>query len=230
MGNLAEERMLEVGSDRSAGRAREDYVKAIYQLGEEGIVRAADVARHLGVTPVAVSKARRILERELLVEKGGAGPDGLHLTKQGRDLALAMVRRHRLLETFLYTALNIPLHRIHAEAERIEHVFSDDLAERLAKLMGRPEFDPHGHPVPYGSQPRPARPARLTRFGPGTAIRVVSLDDRDEEAVKALAAAGVLPGLRAVVHATGAASVHLKWKDKIARLSRVHAEMVRVSV
>ena len=61
-----------------------------------------------------------------------------------------MVRRHRLLETFLHRSLRMPLERLHAEAERIEHVISDDVALRIAKMLGHPKADPHGHPIPYG--------------------------------------------------------------------------------
>ncbi len=130
-------------------RAREDYVKAIYQIGGGTPVRAAAVARYLDVSRVSVSKAKRLLESDGLIEPARAPSDPLALTRRGKALAIAMVRRHRLLETFLHRSLHVPLERVHAEAERIEHVISDDVALRIADLLGRPASDPHGHPIPY---------------------------------------------------------------------------------
>src|SRR6516164_3108075 len=116
MANKAGPDLLTVGSDRSAARAREDYVKAIYQLGAGEPVRAAALARYLKVSRVSVSKAKRQLEAEgLLAAQSPLQP--LRLSKRGSKLAVAMVRRHRLLETFLHRALGVPLERVHAEAE-----------------------------------------------------------------------------------------------------------------
>jgi Mn-dependent DtxR family transcriptional regulator len=147
--------VLEVGSDRSPARAREDYVKVIYQLGDVEPVKAADVARYLGVSPVSVSKAKRVLERDGYLEKS-TPTDRLRLTRRGRKLAVSMVRRHRLLETFLHRSLDIPLELVHAEAERIEHTISEDIALRLAQLLGHPARDPH---------------VKLARFRGGLGIR-----------------------------------------------------------
>jgi len=148
MGNRTTADLLTVGSDRSPSRAREDYVKAIYQLGGGAPVRAAAVARYLNVSRVSVSKAKRLLEGDGLLEPEPAPAKPLRLSHKGRVLAVAMVRRHRLLETFLHRSLNVPLERVHSEAERIEHVISDDLASRIAAFLGRPSNDPHGHPIP----------------------------------------------------------------------------------
>jgi len=190
MANKAGPDLLTVGSDRSASRAREDYVKAIYQLGAGEPVRAAALARYLRVSRVSVSKAKRQLEAEgLLEERSPLQP--LRLSRRGSRLAVAMVRRHRLLETFLHRALHVPLERLHAEAERIEHVISDDIALRIATLLGRPRYDPHGHPIPYGESEPPVKPlATLAGLTAGMRARVVSLDDHDEEAVARLVAAG----------------------------------------
>src|SRR5580700_11934897 len=194
MGNKATD-LLTVGSDRSPSRAREDYVKAIYQLGGGAPVRAAAVARYLNVSRVSVSKAKRLLEGDGLLEPEPAPAKPLRLSGKGRALAVAMVRRHRLLETFLHRSLDVPLERVHAEAERIEHVISDDVALRIASLLGHPKRDPHGHPIPYGERGGRGKPLpTLATLAAGTRARVVSLDDRDDEAVAALAAAGVLPG------------------------------------
>ena len=221
--------MLEVGSDRSATRAREDYVKAIYQLGAAGPVRAADVARHLGVTPVSVSKAKRSLERDGLLMPSGKPTDHLTLSPRGSELAVGMIRRHRLLETFLYRDLDVPIDLVHAEAERIEHAISDDIARRLAKHMGFPACDPHGHEIPYGAQDAPR--AQLPSLAAMTApcdIRVASLDDRNAGALRELAAAGVLPGLEARLLAIEDGAPTLAFDGRSIRLNATLAGLVRV--
>lgn len=221
--------LLEAGSDRSAARARQDYVKAIYQLGETGPVRAVDVARHLGVSAVSVSKAKAQLERDGFLERDETARNHLRLSAHGRALAISVLRCHRLVETFLHRSLGVPLERIHAEAERIEHVISEDIAERLAVLLGNPTQDPHGHPIPTPANELPAiRSRRLASVAAGVDIRVISLDDRDAGVVRFLASVGVLPGLQASVVAVDAEHVHLRWAMHDAALSLTTAEAVRV--
>src|SRR5579863_7131651 len=107
-------------------RAREDYVKAVYQLGAGDPVAAADLARYLGISRAAVTKFRRVLERAGLLKTASGRTDRLTLTVRGRKLAAGMIRRHRLVETFLHRSLGYPLDELHAQAEAIEHVISDD--------------------------------------------------------------------------------------------------------
>ncbi|HEY6485512.1 MAG TPA: metal-dependent transcriptional regulator [Candidatus Cybelea sp.] len=230
MANKGTVDLLTVGSDRSPLRAREDYVKAIYQIGGGAPVRAAAVARYLQVSRVSVSKAKRVLEGDGLIEPARAPSDPLALTRRGRALAIAMVRRHRLLETFLHRSLHVPLERVHAEAERIEHVISDDVALRIADLLGRPASDPHGHPIPYEDAYATRDPLpTLAALGAGARARVVSLDDRDEEGVKTLAAAGLLPGTAVRVVAADVNRLRLRCGKRTIALQRRHAEMVRIA-
>jgi DtxR family Mn-dependent transcriptional regulator len=141
-----------------------------------------------------------------------------------------MVRRHRLLETFLHRSLRVPLERVHAEAERIEHVISDDVALRIADLLGRPASDPHGHPIPYEDAYATRDPLpTLAALAAGGRARVVSLDDRDEEGVKTLAAAGLLPGTAVRVVAADAKRLRLRCGKRTIALQRRHAEMVRIA-
>jgi DtxR family Mn-dependent transcriptional regulator len=229
MANKRSGELLAVGSDRSPARAREDYVKAIYQLGSEGPVRAAALARYLKVSRVSVSKAKRLLEAEGLLERERAPSQPLRLSNRGQKLAVAIVRRHRLLETFLHRTLHMPLERVHAEAERIEHVISDDVALRIAALLGRPSLDPHGHAIPYGDGvPRRKALPTLATLPAGSEARVVSLDDRDEKAVAALAAAGVLPGSKLRVERTDRARVFVRHGRRVLALLRSHAAKVRI--
>jgi DtxR family Mn-dependent transcriptional regulator len=230
MANKAMSDLLSVGSDRSPARAREDYVKAIYQLGASEPVRAAALARYLAVSRVSVSKAKRQLEAEGLLERQPTPSHPLRLSKRGCKLAVAMVRRHRLLETFLHHSLRVPLERIHAEAERIEHVISDDVALRIAALLGRPQRDPHGHPIPYGETVPPAKPLpTLAGLTLGTRACVVSLDDRDDDAVAALAACGILPGSRLRVESSERGRVVVRCGKRKVSLLRRYAARVRVA-
>jgi DtxR family Mn-dependent transcriptional regulator len=221
--------LLSVGTDRSPARAREDYVKAIYQLGRYGPVRAAALARYLHVSRVSVSKAKRQLEADGLLELESQPLLPLRLSRRGRKLAVAMVRRHRLLETFFHRALRVPLERVHAEAERIEHVISDDVALRIADLLGRPQSDPHGHPIPYDDDPDTGKPLpTLAQLRAGDRARVVSLDDRDDAAVALLAKSGLLPGVRIVVERTDASHVVVRRGKRVLTLRHPHAAMVRI--
>jgi DtxR family transcriptional regulator, Mn-dependent transcriptional regulator len=230
MANKLAPLVLTVGSDRSASRAREDYVKAIYQLGDAGPVKAASLARYLGVSRVSVSKAKRLLEREGLLEASTTPSSPLSLSGRGRKLAIAMVRRHRLLETFLHRLLDVPLERVHAEAERIEHVISDDIALRIAQLLGRPECDPHGHPIPYGDRDARSQPTKSLASVPvGTRARVVSLDDRDDDAIEALASARVLPGASLLVESKDDRRLRVSLGGRTIALRAGHAAMVRVA-
>jgi DtxR family Mn-dependent transcriptional regulator len=229
MGNKNSPGLLTVGSDRSPSRAREDYVKAIYQLGGGAPVRAAAVARYLKVSRVSVSKAKRLLETDGLLEAQETPAKPLRLSRKGRALAVAMVRRHRLLETFLHSSLNVPLERVHAEAERIEHVISDDLALRIAAFLGRPISDPHGHPIPYDEAQTAGRPLNtLASVAVGASARVVSLDDRDDDGVRALAAAGVLPGMTVRVEKSDMTKMRVRCGKRVVSLHRRHTEMVRI--
>jgi len=228
MGNRAGE-LLAVGVDRSPARAREDYVKAIYQLGTDGPVRAAAVARYLKVSRVSVSKAKRLLESQGLLKREKEASQALRLTSRGERLAVAMVRRHRLLETFLHGALRMPLEKVHAEAERIEHVISDDVALRIATLLKHPRYDPHGHPIPYGDEaPRRKALGTLASLLPGRRARVISLDDRDDDAVAALAKVGVLPGSMVRVDRSERGRIFVRLGSRVFALRRAQAEMVRI--
>ncbi len=186
--------MVNIGADRSPERARQDYIKFIYQLGERKPVRAADLARSLGVSRASVSKFKRMLEQEKLLERSIARNDALHLTKKGRALAVRMVRRHRLVETFLHTTLRMPLDRVHSEAERIEHAISEDVSARLATFLAYPVADPHGHQIPAGTRQATIADDLLARAKIGERVTVSSIDDRDARVVRELSAHKVLPG------------------------------------
>lgn len=223
--------MVNKSPDRSPERAREDYLKVIYSLAERRPAKAAEVARTLGITRASVSKFKRLLEREKLLEPSAGRTDALRLTKKGERLAVRMVRRHRLLETFLHTTLRVPIDRVHSEAERIEHAISEDVCGRLARFLRYPATDPHGHHIPLSNMPHASgHEIALAAVEPGSTVLVKSVDDRDAGVIRRLLALGVLPGLRAEVAGTEAESIHLKVGRRMIAVSRAAAADVRCVV
>ena len=125
----------------------EDYAKAIYALEErDGLASTTALAERLEVSAPAVSSMSKKLAADGLVEH--VPYRGVRLTASGRRFALEVVRHHRLLETYLHDELGVPLDRIHAEADALEHVLSEELEERIAAKLGHPTHDPHGEPIP----------------------------------------------------------------------------------
>ena len=124
-------------------------------------VSTNDLAARLGVTPASVSGMVRKLTEVGIVEHEPY--HGVRLTNQGRRVALEVLRHHRLLELFLAQELGMPWDRVHAEAEVLEHVLSEELEELIAARLGDPAVDPHGDPIPTpGSRSTSARPAAWT--------------------------------------------------------------------
>lgn len=127
----------------------ENYVKAIYQACAENRSETAttgDIARRLAVTPGSVTAMLQRLDETDLVKY--QTHRGVRLTDQGTQLALRVLRRHRLIELFLSKTLGMSWDEIHEEAERIEHAASDRLVDRIDHFLGRPKSDPHGDPIP----------------------------------------------------------------------------------
>src|ERR687890_2195011 len=134
---------------RSPSSSVGDYLKAIWELAvDSGEVAASTkgVAERLSVSAASVSNMFARLQETGLVEHERYR--GATLTERGRREALRLVRRHRLIETFLLEHLGYPWQEVHEEAEKLEHAVSDVFTERLAELLGHPERDPHGTPIP----------------------------------------------------------------------------------
>lgn len=130
--------------------SKEDYLKAIWTLSERPQERATagtnDLATELQVSPPAVSKMLKQMERQSLVAH--IPYYGVSLTETGREVALKIVRRHRLLELFLFEVLKYPSDTVHDEAERLEHHISDEFENRIDAILGFPTECPHGSPIP----------------------------------------------------------------------------------
>jgi DtxR family transcriptional regulator, Mn-dependent transcriptional regulator len=128
-------------------RSKQDYLKALYALAPRGeMVPTSRLAAQLGVSAPSVSNMLGRLTAERLVRHTPRG--GARLTAQGRREALVMVRRHRILETFLVRVLGLDWSEVHQDAEVLEHHISDRVLAAIDRLIGHPHEDPHGHPIP----------------------------------------------------------------------------------
>src|ERR1700674_5568657 len=127
--------------------AVQDYAKAIYALESRmGVASTTALAERLGVRPASVSGMLRKLGALGLVVH--ARYRGVRLTESGRKVALEVLRHHRLLELYLVESLGLGWDVVHAEAEVLEHVLSEELEELIAAKLGHPTLDPHGDPIP----------------------------------------------------------------------------------
>jgi DtxR family Mn-dependent transcriptional regulator len=175
--------------------ASEDYLKAIYHIAHRGeAVTTGLLAAELGVASPSVTAMIKRLQEGELVDR--AGRRELRLTASGELAALRVVRRHRLLETFLNQMLGMPWHEVHSEAELLEHVLSERLEERIDAALGHPTHDPHGDPIPPRDGPHDERwGARLDDVEPPAWFRVRRVSDRDSAALRHLGELGVRPGV-----------------------------------
>lgn len=125
----------------------EDYLKTIFDLERSGAAAGTnDIAARLGIAPASVTGMVQRLARLGLVET--TRYRGTRLTDAGRHAALQLIRRHRIIESYLVERLGFSPDDVHDEAERLEHAASDDLIERMAAAIGNPTEDPHGTPIP----------------------------------------------------------------------------------
>jgi DtxR family Mn-dependent transcriptional regulator len=178
----------------SASTAVQDYLKAIYQLGgADADVATSELAVRLGVRAPSVSAMLRRLSAIGLVAH--ARYQGVRLTPTGLRGALEVIRHHRLLELYLTRVVGLPWDKVHAEAEVLEHVLSEDLESRLDELLGFPTEDPHGDPIPSPDlvlKRTEYRPLSALAAGEQCTVRRVS--DRNPELLRHLAELGLEPG------------------------------------
>jgi len=183
----------------AVSEAVENYLKAIYKLqADAGKVSTSALAEYLGVAPPS---ATNMITR--LVESGLLRHDryrGVELTDAGARAALEVIRHHRLWELFLAEALEVPLERVHEEAERLEHTLSEDLEEHLDRALGYPTVDPHGDPIPSkDGTVVPASRQTLVDLGVGESARVARVPDSDPTLLHYLGELGLLPGSQVAV-------------------------------
>lgn len=177
----------------------EDYLKAIYELEQSGDAAGTnELAARLHIAPASVSgMVRRLADQELIAHERYKGA---RLTDAGRRAALRTIRRHRVIETYLTTALGYPWDCVHDEAERLEHACSDELVDRMAAAIGEPAHDPHGAPIPTREGTVDERRyASIADLGVGDAVRVRRVSDEDGDRLRYLAELGIVPGVQLTV-------------------------------
>lgn len=187
-GDAAERREL-------TGQA-EDYLKAIYELERDDTPAGTNaLAARLGIAAASVSGMLQRLARLGLVRTERYR--GSRLTDAGRAAALQLIRRHRIIESYLVTRLGFAWDDVHDEAERLEHAASDELIARMAADLGHPTADPHGAPIPtVEGDVDERRFASLASLGDGERARVARMSDRDPSLLRYLADRGIKPGAR----------------------------------
>jgi DtxR family transcriptional regulator, Mn-dependent transcriptional regulator len=171
----------------------EDYLKTIYSLTQEQ-ERAStnDIAEQMGVTPAS---ATGIIQKLAAIDPPLVDYQkhrGVSLTAEGEHAALEIIRHHRLLESFLHDKLGYAWDEVHDEADRLEHVISEKLEERISVALGDPSFDPHGDPIPTREFQMPDwSNVRMSALRPGDRATVQRIADDDPELLRYLISIGL---------------------------------------
>ena len=180
----------------------ENYIKQIYALqfeqGEGGTVGMGDLAAALKVTPGTATSMVKSLSKSGLVDY--VPRVGVKLSENGERLALLVLRRHRLIELFLVKTLGMEWHEIHEEAETLEHAISDRVLERIDDLLGNPDFDPHGDPIPSPSGEIAQRDlVPLFQCEAGQRATISRIEDQEEGFLQYLESHRLTPGKQVTV-------------------------------
>ena len=181
------------GTGALTGQA-EDYLKAVYEIEQAGAAAATtDIAAALGIAAASVTGMLQRLARLGLVRVERYR--GARLTVSGRQIALQLIRRHRVIESYLTGRLGYSWDDVHDEAERLEHAASPELIERMARALGNPTADPHGAPIPTAEgRVDERRLETIADLAAGTRARVVRMSDRDPVFLRYAATLGIRPG------------------------------------
>jgi DtxR family Mn-dependent transcriptional regulator len=175
--------------------AVQDYAKTIYALArrESAPIGTSALATRLGVSPGTVTAMLKRMAESGLVEYEPYR--GVGLTDAGERVALEVIRHHRLIESYLAEALDMPWDRVHDEAEVLEHYISEDLERRIAEKLGDPSRDPHGDPIPNAELDiADDETVALAELEPGDAATFLRVSDRDSEMLRFLDERGIRPG------------------------------------
>lgn len=172
----------------------EDYIKVIYMLeAEDQRATTQRIARKMGVKMASVTGMIKHLASEGYLRHKPY--HGVRLSDKGRRIALQMIRRHRLIELFLHKTLGVDWDEVHDDAEILEHAVSDRLIERIYLFLGKPDFDPHGAPIPrLDGSFEPLRTHPLVECGHGVTTRLVYVSDNDPAFLRYLTSIGLKIG------------------------------------
>jgi DtxR family Mn-dependent transcriptional regulator len=179
-------------------QSMQDYLKAIFVVGRDDSASTSDLAERLGVAPASVTGMLKKLAELKLVEHRSYR--GVTLTHAGRKIALEVLRHHRLIETYLAEALGYSWDEVHDEAERLEHHISEEFEDRIAKLLGDPQYDPHGDPIPTkdGRIP-PVSTARLADANVGDSVTIRRVTSHDRAVLRFLTEHALVLGTTIVI-------------------------------
>lgn len=173
----------------------EDYLKVVFTLTERGEAASTNsIAERLAVAPSSVTgMIKRLAEGDLLEH---VPYRGVRLTESGSREALRIVRRHRVIESYLTERLGYAWDDVHDEAERLEHAASDRLVEAMAHALDHPRHDPHGAPIPTAAgEMEPPPVATLAEAEGGAAVLIRAVQDEDSQRLRSLEASGLKPGV-----------------------------------
>ena len=175
-------------------QAAEDYLKSIYKLQEKGgKVSTGMLADYLNVKPASVTGMMKKLKSMNLVKHERY--QGVTLTDAGMVIALEIIRHHRLLELYLFKALGVPWDGVHEEAEKLEHVISEDVEARMDAFLGYPTTDPHGSPIPDKNGVVLKTPSiPMTDLKNGQSCVVAEVNDSDSALLRHLGSFNLYPG------------------------------------
>lgn len=212
-------------------QAIQDYLKVIYKLHASGeAVTTNAIADRLDIAPASVTNMLKKLARLKLVDH--TPYHGVHLTDGGEKIALEVIRHHRLIELYLARHLGVSLDKVDEEAERLEHVISEDLEERIAQSLGQPTHDPHGDPIPTreGALHEPHHPV-LAVLRPGQRGRIVRVSDRDAARLRDLSTQRLLPGRSVrVIDVTSDGTMRVQSDSEVQRIAPDLAHAIYVAV
>jgi len=210
----------------------EEYLESILAIEEEGVVpMRARLVERLGLSAAAVSETIGRLSEHGYVELHG--DRSLHLTDKGRSLATTVVRRHRLAERLLVDVIGLEWEKVHREADRWEHAISTDVEEKLVLLLGDPATCPHGNPIPGSKNAgRTYETMALSQAptGPITVRRVSERLETDDDGLRLIATAHLLPGNDATVIDNREGVVTVKTDTGEHQVPRKVADHLHISV
>jgi len=171
----------------------EDYLKNIYyEIEEKGKCSIVELSKRIGTKPSSVSEMVDRLEQKGLVKHERYSD--IKLTEIGKKIALEVIRHHRLIELYLLKSLGYDYEKLHNEAEKLEHYISIDLAKAIYEFLGKPKFDPHGHPIPdeKGNLPKTEN-LPLSELLTNDNFLVVEIPDSDKKLTKFLYENSIVP-------------------------------------
>ncbi len=179
-------------------RVIEDYLKTIYDLtAASGRATTNQIAERMDVTPASVTNMIQKLAATTPPLLDYRKHRGVKLTPEGEKIALEIIRHHRLIEMFLHQTLGYTWDEVHDEADRLEHVISEEMEERIATSLGNPQHDPHGDPIPSRELHLPqSSEAPLSQLRPMQEARVNRVRDGDPDLLRYLSEMGVRPDVR----------------------------------